>query len=72
MIEQNAVFILGAGASVPYGYPTGQGLRADICKDFEKRIVSLVKSSRDRSTEDAKVMARDAAKFFFRFKYTFD
>lgn len=30
MIRQNTVFILGAGASQPYGYPTGLGLRKKI------------------------------------------
>jgi hypothetical protein len=28
------VFILGAGASKPYGYPTGRELRKENCKDF--------------------------------------
>lgn len=41
MITDNTVFILGAGASVPYGYPTGEGLRQDICQNFEKQIKSL-------------------------------
>jgi hypothetical protein len=39
MIETPTLFILGAGASKPYGYPTGAELRADIIKycatDFE-------------------------------------
>jgi hypothetical protein len=30
MIEQPTVFILGAGASVPYGFPTGYKLKRDI------------------------------------------
>lgn len=30
MIEENTLFILGAGASVFYGYPTGDGLKKDI------------------------------------------
>jgi hypothetical protein len=41
MITENTVFILGAGASVPYGYPTGAGLRKDICQKFVKRIISM-------------------------------
>jgi hypothetical protein len=32
MIETPTVFVLGAGASSPYGFPTGAGLRADIIK----------------------------------------
>ena len=31
MILEPTVFILGAGASVPYGYPTGAKLRSSIC-----------------------------------------
>jgi len=30
MINDETVFVLSAGASVPYGYPTGIGLREDI------------------------------------------
>lgn len=30
MIRQETVFIIGAGASVPYGYPTGEELRMKI------------------------------------------
>jgi hypothetical protein len=41
MITRNTVFILGAGASVPYGFPSGETLRLDICKKFVKRIISL-------------------------------
>ena len=31
MIEIETVLVLGAGASVPFGFPTGQGLKARIC-----------------------------------------
>ena len=34
MIKEPTVFILGAGASYPYGYPTGQELRQQICSSF--------------------------------------
>ena len=34
MIDTETLFILGAGASCPYGYPTGQGLREYIFKNF--------------------------------------
>ena len=30
MIKTNTLFILGAGASVPFGYPTGNDLRDEI------------------------------------------
>ena len=32
MIEQKTVFILGAGSSYPYGYPTAEGLKEEIIK----------------------------------------
>jgi len=31
LIDEKTVFILGAGASCPYGYPSGSGLRKLIC-----------------------------------------
>jgi len=34
MIEEETVFILGAGASCPYGYPSGRELRQEICSSF--------------------------------------
>jgi hypothetical protein len=38
VIYDNTVFILGAGASVPYGYPTGKELREYICSHFKERF----------------------------------
>lgn len=34
MIERKTVFILGAGASCPYGFPSGIGLREKICSSY--------------------------------------
>jgi alkyl hydroperoxide reductase subunit AhpC len=34
MITEKTVFILGAGASCPYGFPSGAQLRKEICFDF--------------------------------------
>lgn len=58
MIEEQTVFILGAGASTPYGFPTGKELRRKICQNFFKRLKVLidaindpkVKSVREEST----------------------
>ncbi|MGB8227311.1 MAG: hypothetical protein WCE45_10690 [Sedimentisphaerales bacterium] len=36
MITEKTVFILGAGASCPYGFPSGTQLREDICFKFEE------------------------------------
>ena len=40
MITQQTVFILGAGASKPYGYPTGYELRRLIIEDFPKKAAN--------------------------------
>ncbi len=48
MIKDYTVFILGAGASAPYGYPVGSGLRDDICLNFKSDMSAL----RERSGGD--------------------
>ena len=45
MISNGIVFILGAGASVPYGYPIGSQLRDDICLNFKKDMTGHKESS---------------------------
>ncbi len=42
MITNNTVFILGAGASRPYGYPTGAELRRIICSNFTTKLNKLL------------------------------
>jgi hypothetical protein len=41
MIDTPTLFILGAGASKPYGYPTGAELRADIVNNFSADIKNI-------------------------------
>lgn len=41
MIDTPTLFILGAGASKPYGYPIGTELRADIVNNFSIEIKAL-------------------------------
>ena len=36
MIERNTLFVLGAGASKPYGFPTSIGLKNDIIKNSDQ------------------------------------
>lgn len=43
MITDNTVFILGAGASKPYNYPTGSELRLNICRKFIAYLEALKK-----------------------------
>jgi hypothetical protein len=35
MIKTPTVFVLGPGASIPYGYPSGEKLREEICHELE-------------------------------------
>lgn len=37
MIRQSTVFVLGAGASEPYGFPSGMKLAEEVCHHLEKR-----------------------------------
>jgi len=39
MITDRTVFILGAGASKPYGFPTAAGLRKDIIYNFAQNFI---------------------------------
>ena len=63
MIAKETLFILGAGASVPYGYPTGNELRNDICRNFEKRIVELTEKDPESSPLDVRQIAKEAHEF---------
>lgn len=42
MITEQTVFILGAGASAPYEYPTGAGLKRLICYETSKLLNGLI------------------------------
>lgn len=50
MITENTVFILGAGASAPYGFPTGEKLRADIITSHSTKFNTYF-SNMSRSNE---------------------
>ena len=54
MIQRETVFVLGAGASHPFGFPTGQGLRALICTDL--RTGKLHVAMRRLGYEQAQVL----------------
>ncbi|MFZ0455827.1 MAG: hypothetical protein WAM24_18920 [Ignavibacteriaceae bacterium] len=36
------LFIIGAGANVPYGFPTGEGLKQQICHEFEDYYKEII------------------------------
>jgi hypothetical protein len=42
LITENTVIIVGAGASTPYGYPTGKELLQQICDEFPKQLHRLL------------------------------
>jgi len=46
MIKTPTLFILGAGASAPFGYPTGGKLRNEICSSLNvNRLIKLLNSA---------------------------
>jgi len=55
MIEQNTVFILGAGASCPYNYLSGKGLRKDIWKNFSSNYKTFVLKPWQDKLEDQQI-----------------
>jgi hypothetical protein len=61
MIRDETVFILGAGASAPYGYPVGSAFKDDICLHFKSDIDSLMGSS--QSSNDLMDLVEQADEF---------
>lgn len=61
MITIPTVFVLGAGASVPYGFPTGKRLRDDICKHFKHELETLIEEV--GSPTGVEVMGKEAGSF---------
>lgn len=56
MIEQNTVFVLGAGASSPYGFPVGAELHRLICrKSADKKIYLLLRLFEDTNLSTSEV-----------------
>ncbi len=51
MIKEKTVFILGAGASRPYGYPVGKELREEICSSFVGNSKDFFKAQGCRPSE---------------------
>ncbi|KTC84243.1 MULTISPECIES: hypothetical protein [Legionella] len=41
MFKQNTVFVLGAGASYPYGFPLGKDLMIEIIQNIENDSIYL-------------------------------
>lgn len=64
MIDKKTVFVLGAGASCPYGYPSGAQLREEICLNLTiKYLNHLNKAYPDETTRRNK---HKEIKFFIK------
>jgi len=57
LIDKRTVFVLGAGASCPYGYPSGAELRRYICLDFPKRYEEYLSQYSDKGYRDSKLLS---------------
>jgi len=68
VITKPTIFILGAGASCPYGYPSGDELRGQICLSFvsDSRNYLTKQSSRTWSIEPLVAQAQDFVDKFRR------
>ena len=51
MIDEKTVFILGAGASLPYGYPAGKELRRQICFNFVNQFSTILENEERLQTK---------------------
>lgn len=67
MTSDETVFILGAGASAPYGYPIGTGLRDDICLNFTSDM-SALQEKPGGDYGELKQLMRDAPDFIDCFR----
>jgi hypothetical protein len=45
LVNKKTVFVLGAGASCPYGYPSGAQLRTEICLGFKNDYLKYFKDN---------------------------
>lgn len=67
MIEEPTVFILGAGASKPYGYPTGDDLRKFLCESYMNEIFAPYIASHHHPEEYREALVRETNIFIDNF-----
>ena len=67
MIDIPTLFILGAGASKPYGYPTGSELRRDIISNFYRALFEIIKSDPSLEPDEKSDLLRKAQDFVINF-----
>lgn len=68
MITENTVFILGAGASKPYGFPTALELRKDIIRNFSKQYHNKLIEDRRLSHSEKAPIENDIKELIDTFK----
>ena len=71
MIKQPTVFILGAGASYPYGLPLAKDLRTQIISDFADHIEKLLKT-REHDEDKRDEMVQEIKEFAEAFEKSSD
>lgn len=67
MINIPTVFILGAGSSKPYGYPTGAELRRLIITEFYTELNILLRKEESVSEREKQTLLRESEKFIDAF-----
>ncbi len=68
MIETPTLFVLGAGASKPYGYPTGPELRSEIVRHFFTAFQLLLKQDSLINAEEKVKLLKKIPEFINTFK----
>jgi glycosyltransferase involved in cell wall biosynthesis len=69
MISNDTLFVLGAGASAPYGYPKSSGdLKDDICLNFKTDMIKLLDRCKGDYLELGDLLTRDADDFIEHFQ----
>lgn len=63
MIDVPTLFILGAGSSNPYGYPTGKELREEIVTNFYKNLENLLQGETSIKKHEKTRHLREAGVF---------
>lgn len=69
MITTNTVFILGAGASNPFGYPIGSGLRDAICRNLQGRNANTDEVAQALAEDKGDVPSIEKAVIEFRDRF---
>lgn len=64
MIKQETVFVIGAGASKPYGYPTGDQLHDRICQKFPSELQEIIAKESGPEQRDLMDKARNLSNTF--------